>query len=211
MAYLILVRHGITDWNAQGRWQGLTDIPLNEEGRRQARETALMLPKIKIDSVYTSLLCRTKQTYDEICSSLRLKCPVTSHQALNERDYGIYTGKNKWEVEKELGHEQFIALRRSWNYPIPGGEALKDVHTRVVRFYNKQILKDLKNGENVLVISSGNTLRALIKYLENISNEDIAKLELTFGEVYIYEFDRNGKILSKQTKNSGLYADVRKK
>lgn len=204
MAYLILVRHGVTDWNVAGRWHGLTDIPLNEEGRRQARETAKILSKIKIDSVYTSLLCRTTQTYDEICDQLGLKCPITSHQALNERDYGIYTGKNKWEVEKELGHERFIELRRSWNCPIPKGEALKDVYTRVVSFYKETILKDLKSGKNVLVVSSGNTLRALIKYLENISDEDIAKLELTFGEVYIYEFDRNGKILSKQTKNSGL-------
>ena len=204
MAYLILVRHGITDWNVEGRWHGLTDIPLNEEGRKQARETAKNLSKIKIDAVYTSLLCRTKQTYDEICSYLELKCPVTSHKALNERDYGIYTGKNKWEVEKKLGHEKFANLRRSWNCPIPKGEALKDVYERVVSFYNEQILKDLKNGKNVLIISSGNTLRALIKYLENISDEDIAKLELTFGEVYIYEFDRNGKILNKQTKISDL-------
>lgn len=202
MAYLILVRHGITDWNAKGRWQGLTDIPLNEEGRKQAREVGKTLSDIRIDSVYTSLLCRTTQTYDEICNKLGLKCPVTSHKALNERDYGIYTARNKWEVEKELGHEKFIELRRSWNCPIPKGEALKDVYERVVRFYKGNILKDLKNGKNVLVVSSGNTLRALIKYLENISDEDIAKLELGFGEVYIYEFDRNGKILSKQIKNS---------
>lgn len=202
MAYLVLVRHGVTDWNVEGRWQGLTDIPLNKEGRRQARETAKVLSNIKIDSVYTSLLCRTKQTYDEICNQLGLKCPVTTHQALNERDYGIYTGRNKWEVEKELGHKKFIALRRGWECPILKGESLKDVYQRVVRFYKEKILKDLKNGKNVLVVSSGNTLRALIKYLEDISDEDIAKLELTFGEVYIYEFDRNGKILSIQAKHS---------
>lgn len=206
MAYLILVRHGLTDWNEQGRWHGLTDIPLNEEGRRQARETAKALSKTKIDSVYTSLLCRTKQTYDEICDSLGLKCPVISHQALNERDYGVYTGRNKWEVEKELGHEKFMALRRSWNCPIPKGEALKDVYKRAVRFYKSQILKDLKNGKNVLVVSSGNTLRALIKYLENVSDEDIAKLELNFGEIIIFHIDKKGKVLSKETRAQDLYS-----
>lgn len=191
MAHLILVRHGVTDWNVAGRWHGLTDIPLNEEGRKQARKAAKALSGMKIDSVYTSLLSRTTQTYDEICNSLGLVCPVVAHPALNERDYGIYTGKNKWEVEKELGHEEFINLRRSWNRPIPEGEALKDVYTRVISFYKAKILKDLKAGKNVLIVSSGNTLRALIKYLENISDQDIAKLELNFGEIRIFEIDNN--------------------
>lgn len=200
MAYLILVRHGITDWNKEGRWHGLTDIPINEEGRQQAREGAKALSGIKIDSVYTSLLCRTKQTYDEICDSLGLSCPVTAEPALNERDYGIYTGKNKWEVEKEMGHEEFVKLRRGWDCPIPKGETLKDVYNRVVEFYKEQILKDLKARKNVLVVSSGNTLRALIKYLENISDDDIANLELNFGEIYIYEIDKEGKVLGKEIK-----------
>lgn len=201
MAYLILVRHGITDWNKIGRWQGLTDIPLNEEGRKQSREVAKALSKVKIDSVYTSLLCRTTQTYDEICDSLGLQCPVVAHPALNERDYGIYTARNKWEVEKELGHEKFVELRRSWNCPIPKGESLKDVYERAVCFYKANILRDLQQGKNVLVVSSGNTLRALMKYLENISDEDIANVELDFGQIHMFEFDKNGKILSKEVKD----------
>ena len=202
MALLILIRHGETNWNKEGRWHGLTDIPINEEGRKQAREGAKALSGIKIDSVYTSLLCRTKQTYDEICNSLGLSCPVTAEPALNERDYGIYTGKNKWEVEKQLGHEKFVELRRGWDCSVPEGETLKDVYQRVVQFYKEQILKDLKAGKNTLVVSSGNTLRALIKYLENISDGDIANLELNFGEIYVYELDQEGKILKKEIKNS---------
>lgn len=197
MAYLILVRHGVTDWNAQGRWQGHTDTSINEQGRKEARLAAEVIRNLKIDTAYTSDLSRTKQTYQEICDSLNLSCQVIAHPALNERDYGIYTGRNKWEVKKELGDEKFLNLRRRWNQPIPEGESLKDVFGRVVPYYNEVILNDLKVGKNVLVVSSGNTLRALIKYLENISDEDIAKLELKFGEVIIFEIDPKGNILKK--------------
>lgn len=194
MAYLILVRHGVTDWNLQGRWQGLTDTSLSEEGKRQALNVANKLKDIKIDVVYTSELKRTKQTYAAICNKLNLSCPVFCNSALNERDYGIYTGRNKWEVEKELGHEKFMKMRRGWNCPIPKGEALIDVYNRVLPFYKENILNDLKEGKNVLIISSGNTLRALIKYLENLSDERVADLELDFGGIYIFEVAKDGKV-----------------
>jgi len=100
MSSLILVRHGVTDWNVEGRWHGLTDIPLNEEGKKQSREAANTLKGIQIDIVYTSPLKRVTQTYDEIKETLGLDVPMVIDPALNERDYGIYTGKNKWEVEK---------------------------------------------------------------------------------------------------------------
>ena len=202
MAYLILVRHGITSWNIEGKWQGLTDTPLSEEGRKQAKEIAGLLRGMKVDVVYTSELTRTKQTYEEICDGLSLACPVFYKSALNERDYGIYTGRNKSEVERQLGHEKFMQIRRGWNYPIPQGETLLDVYNRVVLFYQEHILKDLKEGKNVLVISSENTLRALMKYLENISDEDIEKFTLQFGEAFIFEFAESGKILSKQIRES---------
>lgn len=202
MAYLILVRHGITSWNIEGKWQGLTDTSLNEEGRKQSREMAELLRGMKIDAVYTSELNRTKQTYREICDSLSLSCPMSHSPALNERDYGVYTGKNKREVEKELGQEKFIKIRRGWNYPIPEGETLLDVYERVVSFFKENILKDLKEGKNILVVSSENTLRALIKYLENISDEDIEKFVLQFGEAFVFEIDNNGKIVGKQIRES---------
>lgn len=205
MAYLILVRHGVTEWNAAGKWQGITDIPLSEEGKKEAREAAKLLKGIKIDSVYTSMLSRVTQTYDEICSALGLSCPLIKNPALNERDYGIYTSKNKWEVEKELGHEKFIKLRRGWDEPIPEGESLKNVYDRIVPFYQNEILKDLKLGKNVMLVSSGNPLRALMKYLENISDEDIANLNLNFGEIHIFEIDQEGKILGKKILGQDLY------
>lgn len=190
MAYLVLVRHGITEWNKIGRWQGLTDIPLSEEGRKQSRAAARALKDIKIDAVYTSGLSRVTQTYDEIQKELKLSCPVAQAAALNERDYGVFTGKNKWEVKKQLGEKEFLNLRRGWNYPIPQGESLADVYNRVVPFYKEKILKDLENRKNVLVVSSGNTLRALVKYLDNISDEDVAKLEIPTGQVLVYSIDQ---------------------
>lgn len=205
MAYLVLVRHGLTDWNKQGRWQGLTDISLNEEGREQSRQAAATVKDIHIDFAYMSNLIRTKQTLDEIFSVLNLNCPVISDQALNERDYGIYTGKNKWEVKKRLGEEEFLNLRRGWNQPIPNGESLKDVYERVVPFYKGKILPELKLGKNAIIVSSGNTLRALMKFLENLSDEEISQVELGVGDVYVFQVDQSGHIIDKQIRAKNLY------
>ena len=166
---------------------------------------AELLRGMKVDVVYTSELNRTKQTYQEICDSLSLSCPVFHNPALNERDYGVYTGKNKWEVERQLGHEKFMQIRRGWDYQIPEGESLQDVYNSVVPFYQEHLLKDLEEGKNVLVVSSGNTLRALIKYLENISDQDIPNLELNFAEIYLFEVDKKGRIISKEIKDSKLF------
>ncbi len=206
MAKLILVRHGVTDWNVEGRWHGLSDIPINEEGKKEARQTATALKDIKIDSAYTSELSRTKQTYQEICDSLGLTCPVITSAALNERDYGMFTGKNKWDVKGDIGEEEFQKLRREWDFPVPGGETLKNVYGRVVPFYKEKILSELKQGKNVLVVSSGNTLRALIKYLEDIPDKKIADLELNFGEINIFEVNSDGQIIGKETRAQDLYA-----
>lgn len=202
MAYLILIRHGITNWNAEGRWHGLSDIPINEEGKNQAKQAAQAIKGIKVDIAYTSNLIRTKQTSEEICKASGYNCPVFSNAALNERDYGIYTGKNKWQINKEIGDEQFLKLRRGWDHPIPQGESLKDVYDRVIPFYQQEILEKLKQGKNVMVVSSGNTLRALIKYLDNISDEEISHLELNFAEVRIYHIDQTGQVVSREIKTN---------
>lgn len=204
MAYLVLVRHGLTEWNKEGRWQGFTDISLTEAGRAEIKQAAQSIKDIRIDIAYTSNLTRTKQSYQEIVKSLGLSCPVLHEAALNERDYGIYNGKNKWEVEKELGEEEFEKLRRSFDYPVPAGETLKNVYERVVPFYKSKILNDLKSGKNILLVSSGNTFRALIKYLENISDIDISKLDLGFGAVFVYKVDSQGRVLSKEIRVNDL-------
>lgn len=198
MAYLALVRHGQSEWNAKGLWTGFTNVSLNDKGREEAKMAANALKNIHFDLAFTSLLKRAKETYEIIKDVLNFKnIPLFEDVALNERDYGIFTGKNKWKVKKEVGEEEFLKIRRSWDYPIPNGESLKDVYNRVVPYYQTKILPELKIGKNVIVSASGNSIRALVKYLENISDEEIAKLEIATGEIYLYQIDDEGEIVSK--------------
>src|SRR3989344_4321138 len=201
MALLILVRHGESVWNEKGLWTGWTDIELNEKGHEEARSAGEKIKGISIDIAYVSSLVRAKQTLDEIKNELSLGNILTiENSALNERNYGIYTGKNKWEIQKQVGEEQFLKVRRGWDVPIENGESLKDVYGRVVPYYESEILPKLKNGKNILVSAHGNSLRALVKYLGNMSDEGVEKLEIPTGEVYEYEISENGEILSKQIK-----------
>ncbi|HEY7067593.1 MAG TPA: 2,3-bisphosphoglycerate-dependent phosphoglycerate mutase [Chloroflexota bacterium] len=199
MAYLVLVRHGESEWNTLGLWTGWRDVSLTENGHVEARRAAEALRDIKFDKGYTSQLVRAQQTLDDIRDVLGLKdLPVVEDAALNERDYGDLTAKNKWDVQKEYGEDQFLKWRRSWDYPVPGGETLKDVYDRVAPYYDQHILPDLKAGKNVIVAAHGNSLRALVKHLENIPDDVIPSLEIGTGEVYVYQVDPSGKIVSKE-------------
>lgn len=200
MAYLILVRHGQSDWNAKGLWTGLRDIPLTDQGRTEARKASEAIADIPIDYCYTSPLSRSKETLEIIKAAKgNSLIPTTVTSALNERDYGEFTGKNKWKIKDDVGDEVFLKIRRSWDYPIPKGESLKDVYNRVTPFYKETILPLIKNGKNIIIVSSGNTLRALIKYLENISDNSISNLELATGEVDVYQINNHGEIIKKST------------
>ncbi|MBI2613206.1 MAG: 2,3-bisphosphoglycerate-dependent phosphoglycerate mutase [Candidatus Levybacteria bacterium] len=200
MANLILVRHGESEWNRLGVWTGLTDIGLSPKGVDEAALAGEKLKTFKIDCCYISSLKRARQTMDEIKKVLGQDFTVTENKALDERDYGIYTGQNKWEIKKVIGEAQFQKLRRGWNTGIPKGETLEDVYNRVVPYYKMQILPVLRNGKNVLVVAHGNSLRALVKYLDNITNESIENLEIATGEIYIYTIDDQGVIVSKEIK-----------
>lgn len=201
---LILVRHGRSEWNDKGLWTGLTDVSLNDVGKAEAAKAAESIKDLKIDLIFDSKLKRVKETMDIITRKLRLKVPVRENAALNERDYGIYTGQNKWQVEKELGQEEFKKLRRSWDYPIPKGESLKMVYERVMPFYKNEILPVIKRGKNILIGGSGNSLRALVKYLENIPDDKISELEINTGEVFVYKMGREGKMVSKEIRSKNL-------
>ena len=204
MAQLILIRHGQSQWNEQGLWTGWNDIELNEKGHQEARDAAEAIRGMHIDLAFTSDLKRAQQTYEEIKLSLNLSVPLTISAALKERNYGSLAGKNKWKVKEEFGEEQFLKWRRSWDYPIPEGESLKDVYTRVIPYYTTTIQPALYAGKNILIAAHGNSLRALIKYLEDISDEEIPKLEIGTGEVYVYDIDNQGKIISKEIKSVNL-------
>jgi 2,3-bisphosphoglycerate-dependent phosphoglycerate mutase len=199
MAKLFLVRHGKSEWNKLGLWTGWTDVGLDEDGINEARAAGLALKDEDIHVVHTSALKRTHETFENLrLTAEKPALAYTSHEALNERHYGIHTGKNKWQVKEEVGEEAFQNIRRGWDVPIPEGETLKDVHARVVPHYEATIKQDLLEGKNVLIVAHGNTLRALAKHVEEISDEGIAEVEFETGKVHAYIFDEAGNLVGKE-------------
>jgi 2,3-bisphosphoglycerate-dependent phosphoglycerate mutase len=202
MAHLILVRHGTSEYNAKGLWAGWDDPALNEEGKKDAAAAGESLKDIDLHAAFCSSLIRHKQTLDIILQiAHKSDLPIIESDALKERNYGDFTAKNKWQVKEEIGEENFMKLRRSWDYPVPHGESLKQVYERVIPYYQSTILPKIESGENVIIASSGNALRALVKYLENIADENVATLEIAPGEVYVYTIDANGTITNKEIRN----------
>lgn len=198
---LIITRHGESEWNALGKWTGSTDVHLSEKGFREAAMLGRELTDSPIDYAFTSQQIRALETLEGILdSSQQFDVPFERSDAINERDYGDYTGKNKWEMRDSIGEDAFNHLRRDWNYPVPNGETLKDVYERVVPFYTENILPRVISGQNVLVVSHGNAIRALMKYIEDISDVDISKLEMPIGEILVYEVDPKGKKLKKESR-----------
>ena len=207
MAYLVLVRHGQSEWNALGQWTGLTDISLSEQGRAEARAAAEHLRDITLHKAHVSNLKRTHETLEEIKNALNhTELDTTAHKDLNERDYGDYTAKNKWEVQKEIGDEEFTKLRRNWDHPVPNGETLKDVHARAIPYYQQHILEDLKAGKNIIIAGHGNTLRALMKHLDEIPDDKVHEVEIGTAGVIVYEISENGEVVSKQIRSAGAKA-----
>lgn len=189
MAKLILLRHLQSQWNLENKFTGWTDVPLSEGGIENAKEVAQKLSGIQIDVVYTSPLKRNKDTVSLVLKNLALEdLPVVVDKALDERNYGELQGLDKDEVKKQYGEDQVKLWRRSWDQAPPGGESLKDVFERAVPFYEKHVEKDLKTGKNVLVVASHNSLRALVKHLEKISDKDIINLEIPTGSIRQYDF-----------------------
>lgn len=204
MAYLVLVRHGQSEWNALGLWTGQRDVPLTEQGRAEARKAAENLQDITLHKAYTSKLSRAQETLREIKDALRhTDLETVEHEALNERDYGDYTAKNKWEIKDQIGDEEFTKLRRTWDHPVPNGETLQDVHARALPYYEEHIEQDLKAGRNVIVAAHGNTLRALMKHLEQVADDQVHELEIGTGEVLVYEISEDGTVVGKQLRAAG--------
>lgn len=203
MSYLVLVRHGLSEYNKQGLWAGWADPALTPEGVEEAKKAGEILKDINFDFAYTNVLQRCIKTLEEIKKALNLTdIPSIETKDLNERNYGDFTAKNKWQVKEHLGEEEFLKLRRSWDYPIPNGESLKQVYEREIPYFEIEILPKLKEGKNIIIVSSGNSLRALAKYLENIPDESISSLEIGTGEVYVYQLDNNGKVINKDIRSA---------
>ena len=149
-----------------------------------------LLKDTTFDVAYTSALKRTHQTLDALLKGAEITTLPTIHAAeLNERDYGTLTGSNKWEVKDQIGEEAFNGIRRGWDYPVPDGETLKDVYARVVPYFETEILPRLQDGENVLLVAHGNSIRALMKHLDHVPEADMAHVEMPFGQLLVYTFE----------------------
>lgn len=188
---LVLVRHGQSEWNKLNLFTGWKDPNLTQQGIAEARQAGEKLKdmSIKFDLMYTSVLQRAQLTGTIILEKLdQLNIPIEKNVNLNERDYGDLTGMNKDQARAEFGEEQVHIWRRSYDVPPPGGESLKNTYDRVVPYFKEKVLAQLESGKNILIAAHGNSLRSLVKYIENISEENILKLEIATGEPLFYEY-----------------------
>jgi bisphosphoglycerate-dependent phosphoglycerate mutase len=201
MGKFIIARHNESEWNKLGKWTGLRDRHLTDLGFEKSNDMGVLIKDFNIDCAFASMQVRSIETLSCMLNVCNLfKVPTEHSAALNERDYGEYTGMNKWEMEETLGEEEFKKLRRSWDHPIPNGESLKMVYERTVPYFLEKILPRVKEGKNVLVVAHGNSLRTLIKYIENISDEAIADVEMPFGSIIIYDLDDSGHLIHKEVR-----------
>lgn len=198
MEKLFLVRHGQSLWNLENRFTGWKDIDITEAGIEEAKKAGLALKGERIDIAFTSALIRAKHTLSIILNEIgNPNIPVIKDKALNERSYGNLEGLNKAETALKYGDEQVHIWRRSYDVVPPGGESLKDTYNRVIPYFESQIRPLLKKGENVLIVAHGNSLRALIMYLEHLSPEEILEREIATGFPLTYVFDEKFHVSRK--------------
>ena len=196
--YLVLVRHGQSEWNEKNLFTGWKDPGLTQKGIEEAKKAGHQLNKLGLnfDIMHTSALIRAQLTGQIILDVLEQdNLETIENQALNERDYGELTGLNKDEARENFGVDQVQIWRRSYDTPPPGGESLKDTYNRVIPYFESAILPLMKD-KNVLISAHGNSLRALVKYLDSISEKDIVKLEIATGEPIFYKFT-DGKFIKE--------------
>ena len=219
MGKLIAIRHGQSIWNAENRFTGWVDVDLSEKGVLEAEKSGKLLRDLDLnyDICFTSCLKRAIKTLEIILKIVGKESKYTKAWELNERHYGALTGLNKSETKEKLGEEQFNQYRRSWDNPppildkgskysshndsmykelknIPDTESLKNTYDRVIPYFKKNIQEQLKKDKNIIISAHGNSLRALCKYLFNVSEKKINELEIPTGNPLIILFDKNLKI-----------------
>jgi 2,3-bisphosphoglycerate-dependent phosphoglycerate mutase len=231
MSTLILIRHGESEWNAEGLFTGWVDAALSERGRAEAARGGELLAEAGLvpDVVHTSVLNRAIQTANIALDVAGLAwLPVRRSWRLNERHYGALQGKNKAQVRQQYGDEQFMIWRRSYDVPpppladdnplsqaadpryaqlpdelLPRTECLRDVLARLLPYWDDQIIPDLAAGRTVLVVAHGNSLRALVKHLDDISDADIAELNVPTGMPLVYDLNERFRPVTR----GGRYLD----
>lgn len=197
MAQLVIFRHGQSLWNLENKFTGWIDVDLSEKGVEEAHNAGKKLQGFKFDYAYASVLQRAQKT-------LLLALATAGHppltpiydQALNERMYGDLQGLNKEETAKKFGEEQVKIWRRSFDVPPPNGESLKDTAERVIPYFESEIIPKLKAGKNIVIAAHGNSLRALIMYLEKMTPAQILEFEIGTAQPRLYELDADMNVLS---------------
>ena len=219
MYKIVLIRHGESTWNLENRFTGWTDVPLTDTGIAQAQNAGRLLKadNFEFDVAYTSVLKRATHTLWHCLDQMdRTYLPVVHSWRLNERHYGALQGLNKAETAKQYGDEQVLVWRRSYDTPppalaatdprcersdpryakqtadqVPLTECLKDTVERVLPFWNEAMAPAIKAGKRIVLAAHGNSIRALVKYLDNISDDDIVGLNIPNGIPLVYELDEN--------------------
>lgn len=219
---LVLLRHGQSTWNKENRFTGWADVDLSERGvaEAQAAGRAMTADGLDFDLCYASVLKRAIKTLWLSLETMdRMWLPIQHDWRLNERHYGGLQGLNKAETAKKYGDDQVFVWRRSYDTPpppleandprsqandpryraiagkVPPSESLKDTITRTLPFWHETIAPSIKSGKRVLIAAHGNSLRGLVKYLDNLSDEEITKVEIPTGRPLVYELDGNLKPL----------------
>jgi 2,3-bisphosphoglycerate-dependent phosphoglycerate mutase len=199
MPQLVLVRHGESEWNKENRFTGWIDIALSKKGEEEAKDVGEKLKGMRFDKAFTSVLQRATKTFEIAAQTAGFKHLIAEKdEALNERMYGELQGLNKDECREKFGAEQVHVWRRSFDVPPPRGESLKDTAERVLPYYFKRIEPMLREGKNILIVAHGNSLRALIMYLEKLSGDQIVKVEIPTGVPILYELDENLNVVNKK-------------
>ena len=233
MSYLVLVRHGQSVWNLEKKFTGWVDVDLTENGKSEAKKAGELINKnnLTIDLYFSSVQLRAKNTLKIIQGELKDNKVPSEAWELNERHYGALTGLNKDEMKVKLGEDKVHQFRRSWdlrpdpldkqnpyhpsnieiykNIPedkIPSTESLKDTYERVIDFYKKKI--EIINDKNILISAHGNSIRALCKYLFNLDNDVISKLEIPTGNPLVIEVNGDKKVLSAKYLDSDRAKDL---
>jgi len=197
MPQMVLIRHGESQWNLENRFTGWIDVPLSPKGEQEAREAGQKIQAIRFDEAFTSVLTRAKETLRIVLEVIdQTNIPVEEDQALNERMYGDLQGLNKAETAQKYGEQQVKVWRRSYDVRPPGGESLKDTAERVLPYYLKRIEPEVLAGRTLLIVAHGNSLRALLMHLNQLSKEEVLELNIPTGAPLFYEFGDNGKVLA---------------
>ncbi len=193
MPLLILLRHGQSIYNLEDRFTGTTDVELSPIGVIEAKNAGAILRQFTIDLIYTSALKRAIHTANIVIDEIEKDIKVIQTSALNERDYGDLQGLKKEDTITKYGDAQVQIWRRSFETAPPNGESLEDTYNRVVPYYIDKIAPQLKT-KNILIVAHGNSLRALIMYLENISPTEISNFNIATGIPRLYEFSAELKL-----------------